>query len=297
MVSMAKKSTQNLFRPCIDLHEGAVKQLVGSTLHPPKNSAPNKKTATVKTNFIAAHPPIYYADIFNTYDLIGGHIIMLDGHNYHTKEPTHLRKQKSSVEHPTVTACSSILAKYPELYHIGGGMTLDNAVLWLERGARKLIFTSALFSENKFSLPKLQALAKLIGKERIVIDMSSRPVSNNPNLYQVMIKGWREASDLFLTEETFAMLSRYASEFLIHAVAREGLSRGIDEKLIALLARYAQIPSVYAGSLCKVADIELIRHVGRGRIYFTVGSALALYGGKLRLETILQHGSISYKST
>ena len=57
------------FRPCIDLHEGRVKQIVGTSLR--DGIAP-------QTHFIAPpHPPAYFAARYCCDQLFGGHVIML----------------------------------------------------------------------------------------------------------------------------------------------------------------------------------------------------------------------------
>ena len=107
------------FRPCIDLHEGKVKQIVGSTL----------SDDGARENFISDKPASWFAGLYRRDSLAGGHVIMLGKGN----EP----------------AAREALAAYPGGLQIGGGITADNASSWLEAGASHVIVTSRLFDERE----------------------------------------------------------------------------------------------------------------------------------------------------
>ncbi|KAL2888072.1 1--5-imidazole-4-carboxamide isomerase [Ceratocystis lukuohia] len=57
------------FRPCIDLHAGQVKQIVGGTL--------DSSTSSLQTNFVSPHPPAYFSKLYRDNKLDGAHVIML----------------------------------------------------------------------------------------------------------------------------------------------------------------------------------------------------------------------------
>ena len=127
------------FRPCIDLHNGQVKQIVGSTLN-----------SNLKTNFVSEESPKYYAKLYKSLGLSGGHVIMLGPNN--------------------TDAALEILLENSEL-QIGGGINLENAKYWLENGAHKVIVTSFLFPNGKFNLERLSKLSLVVEKENLVIDL------------------------------------------------------------------------------------------------------------------------------
>ncbi|CAJ0649633.1 8080_t:CDS:2 [Entrophospora sp. SA101] len=132
------------FRPCIDLHNGQVKQIVGGTLN---DQDPEK----LLTNFVSSENSGYYAKLYKQYNLTGGHIIKLGaGNNEAAKEA---------------------LETWPGGLQIGGGITLDNAQEWIDYGADKIILTSYLFPDAKFSFERLKKLSEKIGKDKIVIDL------------------------------------------------------------------------------------------------------------------------------
>ncbi len=237
------------FRPCIDLHDGKVKQIVGGSL---KDSARGPIE-----NFVSQQPAEYFASLYASDNLEGGHVIKLGPGN----------------DGPARSA----LAAYRGGLQIGGGITLENAASWLEAGASHVIVTSWLFdSDGKFLLHRLQELAAEIGKQNIVVDLSCRRVAAG---WQVAMNRWQTLTNLSLTTETLNLLAEYANEFLVHAADREGLCQGIDRELVQILGGWGRAPLTYAGGASSLEDVELIAELSEGRIDVTVGSALDIFGG------------------
>lgn len=239
-----------MFRPCIDLHDGKVKQIVGSTL--------DEDATRLKTNFVSDRDAAWYAALYRRDGLKGGHVIMLGPGNE--------------------AAARAALAAYPGGLQIGGGITPENAVAWLDAGASHLIVTSWLFREGRLDPERLAALERRVGANRLVLDLSCR---RRGDRYVVVTERWQRFSDLTLCAETLQALSPHCAEFLIHAVDVEGRRRGIDEELVALLAEWTPLPTTYAGGARSIADLETVTRLGRGRIDLTIGSALDIFGGDL----------------
>jgi len=235
------------FRPCIDLHNGQVKQIVGSTLK--DNSCP-------QTNFTSSHPPSYYANLYKNDALTGGHVIMLGPGNEEA-------------------GCDA-LAAYPNGLQIGGGITVDNARLWLERGAAAVIVTSWVFREGRILEDRLDKLVQTIGKEHLVLDLSCRKKENK---YLIVTDRWQNFTSVAISAETLENLSKYCCEFLIHAVDVEGKCSGIELELAAQLAEDTPIPTTYAGGIRSLDDLRTLREVGKNRLDATIGSALDIFGG------------------
>jgi len=237
-----------MFRPCIDLHEGKVKQIVGGTL--------NGDAAAVRTNFVADRPASWFAELYQRDELTGGHVIILGPGNE--------------------TEARAALAAYPGGLQIGGGINLDNAPTWLDAGASHVIVTSWVFRESQVDWTRLTELVKAIGKERLVLDLSCRRRGEE---YFVVTDRWQKFTELALGPETLQNLARFCAEFLIHAVDVEGLCRGIDRELVEKLGRWTPIPTTYAGGASSLADLEAVTRLGQGRIDLTIGSALDIFGG------------------
>jgi phosphoribosylformimino-5-aminoimidazole carboxamide ribotide isomerase len=227
-----------------------VKQIVGSTLRDEPGAMP-------VTNFVAVQPPAYFADLYRRDGLQGGHVILLGPGNE--------------------TAAGEALAAYPGGLQIGGGVTAATAAAWLARGAAKVIVTSAVFEDSRLSLARLSALAAAVGPDRLVIDLSCRRVGD---AYVVAVNRWQTLTDVVLSAESFALLARHANEFLVHAVEVEGKQSGIDAGLVAALARWCPVAVTYAGGIASFADVERVERAGQGRVDFTVGSALDIFGGR-----------------
>ena len=235
------------FRPCIDLHSGVVKQIVGSTLR--DGAAPTE-------NFVSEAPPAHFAGLFRRDGLRGGHVVMLGPGNER--------------------AATEALAAYPGGLQIGGGIDPSSARGWLERGASAVIATSFLFEAGELAPERLETLVAAVGAERLVLDLSC---GRRDERFFVKANRWQHFTRLELNAATLASLAQHCAEFLIHAVDVEGLQRGPDRALIELLADAAPIPTTYAGGIASRRDVELLADAGRGRLDFTVGSALDLFGG------------------
>jgi len=237
-----------VFRPCIDLRDGRVTQIVGGTL--------TDSGAGVTTNFVAEQPPGWFAELYRRDRLLGGHVIQLGPGNE--------------------AAARESLAAWPGGLQIGGGVTADNARTWLDAGASHVIVTSWVFRDGRLEWDRLRRLVALIGKERLVLDLSCRRRGDE---HVVFTDRWQKPTSLVLGEETFALLADHCAEFLVHAVDVEGLCRGIDGDLVEKLAVWSPLPTTYAGGARSLADLELTERLGKGRIDLTIGSALDLFGG------------------
>lgn len=238
------------FRPCIDLHDGKVKQIVGSSLRDDANPG-------LQTNFESARPPAYFADLYFRDGLRGGHVIMLGKGNE--------------------DAAREALSAHPRTLQVGGGITPANADQWLAAGADKLIVTSYLFDNGELSPTRLRELAQAIPPERLVLDLSCRQCPDG--LYRVACNRWQTICSTVLNADTFQNLAEFCSEFLVHAVDVEGKQAGIDETLVSLLADNSPLPVTYAGGAKSMDDVRLLQSLGHDRIDVTVGSALDIFGG------------------
>jgi phosphoribosylformimino-5-aminoimidazole carboxamide ribotide isomerase len=241
-----------MFRPCIDLHEGKVKQIVGGTLGAPDN---------LRTNFVSEKPSAWFAELYKRDGLFGGHVIMLGAGN--------------EVE------ARSALKTFPGGFQIGGGINSENARGWLDAGASHVIVTSWAFREGKIDWERLGELVKVIGKENLVLDLSCRKRGED---YFVVTDRWQKFTELIVNEETLKRFSEFCAEFLVHAVDVEGLCKGIDHELVEKLGQWTPIPATYAGGANSISDLETVAKLGRGKINLTIGSALDIFGGGVKYE-------------
>lgn len=237
-----------MFRPCIDLHEGKVKQIVGGTL----NAGPGR----LQTNFVSDRPAAWYAELYQRDGLKGGHVIMLGPGND--------------------TEARAALQAYPGGLQIGGGVNLNNARAWLDAGASHVIVTSWVFRGGQVDWERLAQLVEAIGKARLVLDLSCRRRGGG---YFVVTDRWQKFTDLAISRESLEKLAEWCAEFLIHAVDVEGQCRGIDQELVSNLGQWSPIPTTYAGGAKSLADLEAVTRLGQGRIDLTIGSALDIFGG------------------
>jgi len=236
-----------MFRPCIDLHEGKVKQIVGGTLGAPGD---------LRTNFVSKKPAAWFAELYKRDNLCGGHVIMIGTGN--------------EIE------ARSALKTFPGGMQIGGGINSANARGWLDAGAALVIVTSWVFREGRVDWERLGELVKTIGKDKLVLDLSCRKRGED---YFVVTDHWQKFTELVVNEETLKKFSGFCAEFLIHAVDVEGLCRGIDRELVGKLGQWSPIPTTYAGGANSISDLETVTKLGQGKVDLTIGSALDIFGG------------------
>ena len=311
-----------MFRPCIDLRDGKVVQIVGGTL--------SDNPAAVRTNFISEKSASWFAELYRRDGLRGGHVIMLGGANKPLTRPS-ATLSPSDGERDGVRGNEQVaraaLETFPGGLQIGGGINLDNARGWLDAGASHVIVTSWVFREGPIDFERLKKLVAAIGKEKLVLDLSCRKRAlssssprdegagrgsrrgeseNKPPLpgpllhpmeereksrdsdYFVVTDRWQKWTDVKLSRESLQTLAQYCTEFLIHAVDVEGLCRGIDRELVEKLAEWSPIPTTYAGGAKSLADLEEVTRIGRGKIDLTIGSALDIFGGSgVRYEEVV----------
>ncbi|GAO50080.1 phosphoribosylformimino-5-aminoimidazole carboxamide ribotide isomerase [Saitoella complicata NRRL Y-17804] len=261
---MAEQKQRTRFRPCIDIHSGVVKQIVGGSL---STTTPS----ILQTNYVSPNPASYYASLYREKDLTGAHVIML-GPNCEE-------------------AAMDALKAWPGGLQVGGGIKGGddgNCEEWIERGAGKVIVTSWLFPGGEFSMERLLDVERRVGKDRLVVDVSCRrdPTSSaeEPRWIVAMNK-WQTLTSMYVTCETLSLLAGHCSEFLIHAADVEGLCRGIDEDLVRALGEWVTIPTTYAGGAYKIEDLERVDELSGGKVDLTYGSALDLFGGdKVKFE-------------
>ena len=237
------------FRPCIDLHQGRVKQIIGSSLS-------DKEQATLTTNFASDQPASLYAEMYKADRLFGGHVIMLGPGNE--------------------TAAAAALHAFPGGLQIGGGISADNAAHWLDHGASAVIVTSAVFKDGQVHEDRLAELVRHVGKERLVLDLSCR---KKGDAYYIVTDRWQKFTQVTVSEQSLAYFADHCCEFLIHAVDVEGKCAGIEEELTALLGRFSPIPTTYAGGVKNLADLYRVKKLGLNRLDATIGSALDIFGG------------------
>lgn len=250
------------FRPCIDIHNGKVKQLVGSSLRDENNSADE--------NFVSQEGAQYFALLYKKDNLKGGHIIILNNRDSEYYEET--REQ-------AVLA----LKAYPNGMQIGGGVNAENAKEYIDAGASHVIVTSFVFREGKIDYKRLEQLIEAVGKEHIVLDLSCRKKGEE---YYIVTDRWQKFTEERVNEKTLELLSRYCDEFLVHGVDVEGKSGGMEEELVKILASWSQIPITYAGGISTKQQIERFQKISEGKLDYTIGSALDLFGGNLKYDDI-----------
>ncbi len=252
------------FRPCIDIHNGKVKQIVGGSL--------KDKNDEAKENFVSEQDAAFYADFYRSKGIKGGHIILLNP----VTSPYYKETKRQAL---------LALSAYPKGLQVGGGINCENADGFLDAGASHVIVTSYVFRDGKVSWENLDKLKKIVGKEHLVLDLSCRKKDGE---YFIVTDRWQKFTEVKVTKETLQELSSHCDEFLVHAVDVEGKASGIETPLVELLADCGNVPVTYAGGVGNFAHLEQLKIAGKNRVDVTVGSALDLFGGNMSFEKILE---------
>ena len=253
------------FRPCIDIHNGKVKQIVGGSLKDEADQA--------QENFVSEQTADFFAGLYQRKGLKGGHIILLN-------PPT------SEFYEKTRQQALTALRAYPGGMMAGGGITPDNAGDYLDAGASHVIVTSYVFRDGKLHFDRLRKMVQAVSRRHLVLDLSCRKKDDS---YYIVTDRWQNYTEVKLDKETINELSGYCDEFLVHAVDVEGKAQGIEEDVAELLGRECHIPVTYAGGVHSFADLEKLKTLGQGRVDVTIGSALDLFGGNMKFEDVLSY--------
>lgn len=251
------------FRPCIDIHNGSIKQIVGGSLTDIGDHATE--------NFVSTQDGSFFANYYKENGLCGGHIILLN---------------PATSDYYEATKKQALLAlnAYPGGLQIGGGITAMNAKEFLNAGASHVIVTSYVFKDGKINMDNLELLKNTVGKEHLVLDLSCR---KKDGAYYIVTDRWQKFTDVIVSNETLDMLSNYCDEFLIHAVDVEGKCSGIEIELAKMLGNWGKITITYAGGVGSFNDLATLKEIGQNRLNVTIGSALDLFGGKMNFQKVL----------
>ncbi len=252
------------FRPCIDIHNGSVKQIVGGSLQ-------DKNDAALE-NYVSEQDAAFYARMYREYQIRNGHIILLNP----VTSPYYEKTREQAI---------AALRAYPGGLQAGGGMTPENVLEFLNAGASHVIVTSYVFRDGQIHYDHLQKLVKVTGRQHLVLDLSVR---KREDRYLIVTDRWQKYTKVELTEQVLDELAGYCDEFLVHAVDVEGKAEGIEEELVELLGNWGRIPVTYAGGVHSFEDLRSLRRLGRDRVHVTVGSALDLFGGTMKFEEVLR---------
>lgn len=252
------------FRPCIDIHNGKVKQIVGGSLTDYDNAA--------EENFVAEQDASFFARLYRNSGLKGGHVILLN-------------PAGSEFYEETKTQALLALRAYPGGLQVGGGINPENAGIFLQAGASHVIVTSYVFRDGKIDYTRLQEIRDCVGKERLVLDLSCKRKAQG---YVVVTDRWQKETTEIVNEALLDRLADYCDEFLVHAVDVEGKSRGIERELAALLGTWGKRPVTYAGGVHDHEDLRLLKELGKNAVNVTIGSALELFGGSMKWEDVVR---------
>ena len=253
------------FRPCIDIHNGKVKQIIGGSLLDQGDQA--------EENFVSAHDAGFYGKLYKKNQLSGGHVILLNAKDSPYYEADRMEAVKA-------------LEAFPGGLQAGGGITDENAAYFIHKGASHVIVTSFVFSDGEIRYDRLERLRDAVGKEHLVLDLSGRKKEGD---YYVVTDRWQKFTKEKMSGSLLKELEVYCDEFLIHGVDVEGKSQGIDHELVKILAQYQGNPLTYAGGVRSFEDLELLKKYGKSRIDVTIGSALDLFGGPMKFSKVLSY--------
>lgn len=251
------------FRPCIDIHNGKVKQIVGGSLRDAGDVAVE--------NFVSGQDAAFYAHLYQRRRIVGGHVILLNADD----SPYYKETRRQAL---------LALAAYPGGLQVGGGVNPQNAAEYLEAGASHVIVTSWVFRDGVLNYRNLESLCRVTGRRRLVLDLSCR---KRDGAYYIVTDRWQKFTDERITEHLLDTLSSYADEFLIHAVDAEGKASGIERELAELLGGWHRIPITYAGGVGSFTHLEQLKEWGQGYLDVTIGSALDIFGGPLKMAEVL----------
>ena len=236
-------------RPCIDIHNGRVKQIVGGTLKDQEDRIPG----SARENFVADKDAAYYASVYRDMDLQGGHIILLNS----VREKAYAEDKIQAM---------GALAAFPGGMQIGGGITPESAGAFLGAGASHVIVTSYVFRDGKLSESALEEMIRAVGRWQKF---------TNLEISADTLDRLSAHCDEFLIHAADVEGKRSGIEENLVTVLGEWQQK-------------SGFPVTYAGGVHSFDDLKLIGELSGGRMDVTVGSALSLFGGNLSLEDLVK---------
>lgn len=253
------------FRPCIDVHNGKVKQIVGGSL--------SDAGCQATENFVSEKDGAFFANMYKKDGLAGGHIILLNppGSAYYEAD---------------IAQAKLALSAYPGGLMLGGGITASNAKAFIDMGASHVIATSYVFKDGEIDFGRLEELSKAVGKAHLVLDLSCR---YRDGKYYIVTDRWQKFTNVTVCKETLEQLADYCDEYLVHAVDVEGKASGIERQVVDILASWGGLPVTYAGGVSSFRDLDILREAGENRIDVTIGSALDIFGGNMRYRDVIKY--------
>ena len=189
-----------MFRPCIDLHEGRVKQIVGGTLG----------------ESVSAHEFYFRSFRRLVRRSLSPRRFARGAMSSCSGRATRRRRVRPWAHFPA--ACMSAAVS-----------TATTPPRVLKAGASHVIVTSWIFHDGRLNEERLAELVAAIGKERLVLDLSCR---KRDGKYFVVTDRWQKFTELEISPETLQKLAVSCAEFLVHAVDVEGLCVGVDLELV-----------------------------------------------------------------
>lgn len=253
------------FRPCIDIHDGRVKQIVGGSLR--------DRGEAVKENFVSEVDSTFYAELYSERNIKGGHVILLNS----VDSPMYSKTKEQAL---------MALRAYPGGLQVGGGINPENAEEFLDAGASHVIVTSYVFKNGLVDMSALDRMVGAVGKEHLVLDLSCRKYDDK---YMIVTDRWQKFTEVELKPQTLDDFSAKCDEYLIHAVDVEGKASGIETELVGMLGSWSKIPITYAGGVHSYDDMYLVGMLGQGHVNVTIGSALDIFGGKMKLDEVIDY--------
>jgi phosphoribosylformimino-5-aminoimidazole carboxamide ribotide isomerase len=250
------------FRPCIDLRDGHVVQIVGGSLR-------DQSEESAVINFETLKSPVDYALMFREDGLVGGHVISLGPGNRE--------------------AALSALSAFPGGLQMGGGITPGNADEYLNAGASHVIVTSYVFTQGLIDMNRLETLVAAVGEKKLVLDLSCRKKENE---FLIVTDRWQTFTQTSVNPDTLKKLAKYCVEFLVHGVDVEGKMQGIQEDLVEMLGEYSPIPVTYAGGVKSLSELDKVKELGRNRVDLTIGSALDIFGGHIPYRKVVEWNKV-----
>ncbi|MDT8399755.1 MAG: phosphoribosylformimino-5-aminoimidazole carboxamide ribotide isomerase [Pseudomonadales bacterium] len=246
------------FRPCIDLRNGQVVQIVGGSLD-------DREPGRIQTHFTSERSSAEFARLYRADDLRGGHVIALGAGNRE--------------------AALAALRAFPGGLQYGGGVSPENALEFLDAGASHVIVTSYVFAQGRIDLERLGRLRAVTGRERLVLDLSCRKRDGH---FWVVTDRWQVFTGEKVNAALLEKLAGHCDEFLVHGVDVEGRMQGIQEELITLLGESSPLPVTYAGGVNALSDLDRVMMLGQGRVDLTIGSALDIFGGQVPYTEVVE---------
>ena len=158
----------------------------------------------------------------------------------------------------------------------GGGIkNFEDAKLFFENGADKIILNSVIYNNPKI----LDEISAKYGRQSLCVSIDFKLINDN---YHVLINNGQKIAKFDLKKYLNKIINYPIGEVYLNSVDQDGTGQGLDKKVLETLPNEFKFPIILAGGAGKAADlIEVLKDnrvsaVSTANLFNFIGNGLTI---------------------